>query len=180
MSELNRDVLYLIIKELQNDKKVLVSCLLVNKMFCETTIPILWENPWKVLTLLKSEIPLIEIKFDYCNGFRSLEVIQAIHQSCPYLKYLKLLIYGLDAKSSSANLFKFKFRIIFSGPSDYVKLFFDNWRGKRPILLSFNKKVTVLMEDLLKEYEAKGIIKNYNNNLCDADNENEANIVHFI
>ncbi|PKY61284.1 hypothetical protein RhiirA4_550909 [Rhizophagus irregularis] len=454
MSVLNRDVLYLIIKELQNDKKALVSCLLVNKMFCETTVPILWENPWKFLTLLekykkmllkviishlsdesrnnlnkqnllinsyqrplfnyigfckhlnfdiiqkvintikkKSEIPLIkneifklfinenmkfthlyipkhfdyqinfvvaehclseikffncstniddnvlmglieicksikelelcflvheyhnngigrlietqknlfivslidyyyptlsfdetiqnalikhsstihylnitrppikllssfvnlkvlelndkrqvdfswnyslprlqilrvkffsekalidlikstngsliEIKFDYCNWFRSLEVIQAIHQSCPYLKYLKLvitdgnveefekilincsylsvlyidaeLIYGWDVlleiltKLSSANLFKLKFRIIFSSPSDPtpLKLFFDNWKGKRPILLSFDKKVTVRMEDLLKEYEAKGIIKNYNNNLCD-DND---------
>ncbi|PKY63095.1 hypothetical protein RhiirA4_490967, partial [Rhizophagus irregularis] len=57
-------------------------------------------------------------------------------------------------------------------PSDPtpLKLFFDNWKGKRPILLSFDKKVTVRMEDLLKEYEAKGIIKNYNNNLCD-DND---------
>src|SRR5947207_10467223 len=49
MFKLNRDVLYLIFKELQNDKKTLLSCLIVNKTWCETTIPILWRDPWKYL-----------------------------------------------------------------------------------------------------------------------------------
>jgi hypothetical protein len=49
MSNLNRDVLYLIFEQLHDDKKTLFSCLLVNKTWCETTIPILWRNPWKSL-----------------------------------------------------------------------------------------------------------------------------------
>jgi hypothetical protein len=49
MSNLNRDVLYLIFEQLQDDKNTLYSCLLVNKTWCETTIPILWRNPWKSL-----------------------------------------------------------------------------------------------------------------------------------
>src|SRR6266542_6627305 len=49
MSKLNGDLLYLIFKELQNDRKVLLSCLTVNKIWCETIIPILWRNPWKFL-----------------------------------------------------------------------------------------------------------------------------------
>jgi hypothetical protein len=49
MSKLNNDVLYLIFKELKNDGKTLFSSLLVNKTWCETIIPILWNNPWKFL-----------------------------------------------------------------------------------------------------------------------------------
>src|SRR2546421_5020130 len=47
MLRLIKDVLFLILKELQNDGKSLHSCLLVDKTWCETTIPILWKNPWK-------------------------------------------------------------------------------------------------------------------------------------
>src|SRR5438094_5794505 len=49
MFKLNRDVLYLILKELQNDKKTLFSCLTVNKTYCEIIIPIIWKDPWKYL-----------------------------------------------------------------------------------------------------------------------------------
>src|SRR6266498_3169091 len=49
MFKLNRDVLYLILKELQNDEKTLCSCLTVNKTWCEIIIPILWRDPWKYL-----------------------------------------------------------------------------------------------------------------------------------
>ncbi|RGB38675.1 hypothetical protein C1646_755371 [Rhizophagus diaphanus] len=47
MFKLNRDVLYLVFEELQNDNKTLYSCLLVNKIWCEIIVPILWKNPWK-------------------------------------------------------------------------------------------------------------------------------------
>jgi hypothetical protein len=50
-SNLNRDILYLIFKKLQNDKKTLYSSLSVNKTCGEIIIPILWRNPWKYLTL---------------------------------------------------------------------------------------------------------------------------------
>src|SRR5688572_347728 len=47
MSRLNKGVLFLILKELQNDGKSLHSCLLVDRTWCETTIPILWKDPFK-------------------------------------------------------------------------------------------------------------------------------------
>ncbi|EXX66822.1 hypothetical protein RirG_120110 [Rhizophagus irregularis DAOM 197198w] len=60
MSQLNTDILYLIFKELQYDKKSLVSCLRVNKTWCEIIIPILWKNPWdgkkKLLLNMKQEM----------------------------------------------------------------------------------------------------------------------------
>ncbi|EXX50557.1 uncharacterized protein OCT59_010116 [Rhizophagus irregularis] len=46
MSKLNKDVLLLIFEELQEDSKSLFSCLMTNKFWCETVIPILWKKPW--------------------------------------------------------------------------------------------------------------------------------------
>src|SRR5688572_16610349 len=46
MSKLNKDILFLLFEELQSDSKSLFSCLLVNRLWCETVIPILWRNPW--------------------------------------------------------------------------------------------------------------------------------------
>jgi hypothetical protein len=46
MSKLNKDILFLIFEELQDDSKSLFSCLLVNRIWHEIVIPILWRNPW--------------------------------------------------------------------------------------------------------------------------------------
>jgi hypothetical protein len=46
MPKLNDDVLFLLFEELQNDPKSLFSCMLVNRLWCGTVIPILWKNPW--------------------------------------------------------------------------------------------------------------------------------------
>jgi hypothetical protein len=58
MSKLYRDILYLVFEELQYDKKSLISCLKVNKIWCEIVIPILWKNPWEDLTHKKEELLL--------------------------------------------------------------------------------------------------------------------------
>ncbi|GES74633.1 hypothetical protein GLOIN_2v1783316 [Rhizophagus clarus] len=58
MTKLNRDILYLIIEQLQDDKNTLASCLLVNKTWCEIIIPTLWRNPWEYLTKEKEKILL--------------------------------------------------------------------------------------------------------------------------
>ncbi|UZO20243.1 uncharacterized protein OCT59_012669 [Rhizophagus irregularis] len=47
MSKLNKDILFLIFEEFQDDSKSLFSCLMVNKLWCETVLPILWKNPWR-------------------------------------------------------------------------------------------------------------------------------------
>ncbi|PKK75312.1 hypothetical protein RhiirC2_863312 [Rhizophagus irregularis] len=145
---------------------------------------------------------LIEIKIDYCDYYDCTDIIQAIYQNCPKLKYLKLRIGDWDifefekilincqyldtlfiiidnlyywnflfdvlTKSSPIGLFKFKFNLIFDSFYIPLKPFFDNWVGRCPILLSFDMTTAEHMEDLLKEYEDKGIIENYNN-LCDDD-----------
>src|SRR5436305_7052772 len=47
MSKLNKDILFLLFEELQDDLKSLFSFLMVNRLWCETVIPVLWKNPWK-------------------------------------------------------------------------------------------------------------------------------------
>src|SRR5271155_2945589 len=58
MSKLNGDILYLILKELQDNKLTLYSYLTVNKTWCETIIPILWRDPWKYLKNEKKHLLL--------------------------------------------------------------------------------------------------------------------------
>src|SRR5436190_1751422 len=65
MSKLNIDIIFLILKELQNDRKSLYSCLMVNRIWCETTVPILWENPYS--TNDKSIIKLARVIFSYLS-----------------------------------------------------------------------------------------------------------------
>src|SRR3954452_8410968 len=47
MSKLNNDILFMIFEELQDDSESLFSCLLVNRIWCETAVPVLWMNPWR-------------------------------------------------------------------------------------------------------------------------------------
>src|ERR1044072_8083452 len=47
MSKLNEDILSLIFEELQDDSKTLFSCLMVNRIWCKTVVPVLWRNPWR-------------------------------------------------------------------------------------------------------------------------------------
>jgi hypothetical protein len=46
MPRFNKDILFLVIEELQRDIKSLFSCLLVSRNWCETAMPILWKDPW--------------------------------------------------------------------------------------------------------------------------------------
>ncbi|GES97582.1 hypothetical protein GLOIN_2v1523507 [Rhizophagus clarus] len=44
--EINTDVLSVILYFLRYNRRSLHSCLLVNRLWCELTIPILWRDPW--------------------------------------------------------------------------------------------------------------------------------------
>ncbi|GES74754.1 hypothetical protein GLOIN_2v1881634 [Rhizophagus clarus] len=83
MSELNRDVLYLIFEQLQDNKKILYSCLLVSKTWCETIIPILWKNPWECLNKKKVKL-LLSLSFNYISYCRHLnldEILRIINEN---------------------------------------------------------------------------------------------------
>ncbi|RIA94117.1 hypothetical protein C1645_818498 [Glomus cerebriforme] len=51
MLKLNDDILYYIFQELNDDGNSLFTCLLVNKLWCELTVPILWRFPLKYIQI---------------------------------------------------------------------------------------------------------------------------------
>jgi hypothetical protein len=59
MPKLNKDVLILILEELEDDIKSLYSCLLVNKTWCKIIVPILWKNFLKHLKEEEKSINII-------------------------------------------------------------------------------------------------------------------------
>ncbi|GBB91006.1 hypothetical protein RclHR1_01810009 [Rhizophagus clarus] len=71
MSKLNRDIIYLILQELQEDKKSLYSCISVDKTWCEIIIPILWSNPWKYLKIENYKLLFNVIISHSSNNFKN-------------------------------------------------------------------------------------------------------------
>ena len=55
MVNLNKDVLFLIFKELQSDKHSLYRCLLVNRTWCEVAVSVLWKVPVRNYITHKSD-----------------------------------------------------------------------------------------------------------------------------
>ncbi|CAB4435054.1 unnamed protein product [Rhizophagus irregularis] len=69
-------------------------------------------------------------------------------------------LFEILANLSPISLFKFKFDFLAFRLKKSLKLFFDNWKDRHPMLIqiSYIKEYSSLME----EYKAEGIIKNYN------------------
>ncbi|GBB87436.1 hypothetical protein RclHR1_01390026 [Rhizophagus clarus] len=122
MAKLNKDVLFLIFEELQDDSKSLFSSLMVNRLWCETVIPILWKNPWcydinyynknNLFTIISSylsdnvkellmrqeiQLPLVSYEsllFDYLSFCRSINVntISIITSIGSSLDYIQFIL----------------------------------------------------------------------------------------
>ncbi|PKC03746.1 hypothetical protein RhiirA5_423307 [Rhizophagus irregularis] len=79
------------------------------------------------------------------------------------------------AKSSPINLFRFKFQLYEAPELKSLKLFFDNWKGRHPMLLqiiqdkdNLNFHAINTMRryyDLIEKSKAEGIVKKYDDNL---------------
>jgi len=76
MSKLDKDVLFLILKELQDDKRSLYSCLLVNRTWCKITVPMLWKNPGEFFPIYNAKNSLF-----YYNTKNSLFNVVLSHLS---------------------------------------------------------------------------------------------------
>ncbi|POG66605.1 uncharacterized protein OCT59_012953 [Rhizophagus irregularis] len=76
LSYLTDDCFYYILQYLQNDNPTLYNCLLVNRFWCKTTIPILYANPFAVKISTKSHLIISTIIF--C--FNKAEILQLKEQ----------------------------------------------------------------------------------------------------
>ncbi|GBC20746.2 hypothetical protein GLOIN_2v1882079 [Rhizophagus irregularis DAOM 181602=DAOM 197198] len=72
-------------------------------------------------------------------------------------------LFKILTESSPNSLFKFKFYSYVSINLGSLKQFFENWKGKHPMLLQLSRVKNV--EDLIVKYKKKGRVKIYNNNV---------------
>ncbi|EXX76174.1 uncharacterized protein OCT59_010122 [Rhizophagus irregularis] len=88
MSKLNKDILYLLFEELQDNSNFLFSCLMVNKLWCEIVIPLLWKDPWRYIDYRTNKNPLYSIITSYFSDdikeFLKKEGIQILGQSLAF------------------------------------------------------------------------------------------------
>ena len=131
---------------------------------------------------------LIQAIYRNCSNLKYLKLsiknnyiseLEKLLNNCKYLNGLIIKVeakYDLDwdnlfnilIKSSPTSLFKFKFHFSrFSEPkSESLKLFFDNWKGRHPMLLHTNYIRSYHQckhFDLINKYKTEGIIKRYDN-----------------
>ncbi|GBB84254.1 hypothetical protein RclHR1_10890001 [Rhizophagus clarus] len=128
------------------------------------------------------KIKYLKLEFKY-SDILELEELEKLLINCQHLDGLffdQADIYNWDnlfeilTKSSPDSLFKFKFHVKQRKRNvqhDSLKLFFDNWKGKRPLLLQFNKKKMEKYSDLIEKYKAEGVVKKFDYNICYEDFE---------
>ncbi|POG83067.1 hypothetical protein GLOIN_2v1492656, partial [Rhizophagus irregularis DAOM 181602=DAOM 197198] len=99
--------------------------------------------------------------------------------SCQYLKGLYIIfedvwvsyvmidwnhLFEILTKSSPTGLFKFKFYYNGVPKLESLKLFFDNWKSRNPMLLQTTQMCKNEYTDLIESYKSQGIIKKFNDN----------------
>ncbi|GES74655.1 hypothetical protein GLOIN_2v1777652 [Rhizophagus clarus] len=85
-------------------------------------------------------------------------------------------LFKILTESSPDSLFKFKFGLYYRQVEpESLKLFFDNWKGRHPMLLQLsqcaNSNIKVYSSNLIEKYKAEGIIEKYDNYLHGEDFE---------
>ncbi|PKC56138.1 hypothetical protein RhiirA1_474446 [Rhizophagus irregularis] len=102
MSKLNKDVISLIVKELYDKNNTLYSCLLVNRSWYETTVPILWKDLYRFLLKDKALNIIINVILSYLSeessdtNLRNQDIVlintyqQPLFYYISYWKYLNL------------------------------------------------------------------------------------------
>ncbi|RIA92893.1 hypothetical protein C1645_42226 [Glomus cerebriforme] len=123
MSKLNKDVLFLILEELQTDRKSLYSCLLVNKAWCEIIVPILWKNPLKYsLNLIISHLSNETRGYLKSQGIDLSSIVQR-KPSFNYIRFVRYLdLIRLEGIIQTINIEEYKISIM---TNEILKLFIN-------------------------------------------------------
>src|ERR1043166_4368238 len=100
MSQLNADCLNKIFDYFENDKITLHSCLLVNRLWCEVSVRILWTSVWNYDTLIAC-LPNESKEILYKNG-----IIPSTSTSKPPLFNYVAFIKNLEIDKVIENILK--------------------------------------------------------------------------
>jgi hypothetical protein len=131
LKELNVDVLLLIFEELKNDRKSLLSCLLVNRAWCATAVPILWRDPGRgyipirlfntiILHLSEDTRNILKNQGTNNQGKSNEKYQRPLFNYISFWKYLEL--YPLESLISRKNIEESKKSII---RNEILKLFIN-------------------------------------------------------
>ncbi|RIA92900.1 hypothetical protein C1645_820095 [Glomus cerebriforme] len=134
----NQDCLTLIIEELYNNKNnSLFSCLLVNRNWCKTVIPILWRNPWILLNINNNQNFLKNAKL-----LLNIILLHLSEESKNYLKNQGIDIFlTLNYKQKNLlfdylNFFRYiKHRNFINGNNIYEKVFYNYNNNQRNLIM---------------------------------------------
>ena len=139
------------------------------------------QNSQRIIQSIYRNCPnLIYLRFRLIFDDSNISEFEKLLINCQCLNGLFIVTFGLFNKSGLENLFKiltkssptglFKFKFRF-GQSlipklESFKLFFDNWKGRHPMLLQMMMASTMEKKyfDLIEKYKMEGIIKKYDNN----------------
>ncbi|RGB28865.1 hypothetical protein C1646_767305 [Rhizophagus diaphanus] len=89
------ELTYEIIQYLRNDISTLYSCILVNRLWCRLTIPLLWEDPFSIKGSKNYHFIEIYLKYDDCDYFNIAFKLILQNQSFIHkIKNLNLTIYS--------------------------------------------------------------------------------------
>ena len=104
MSKLNKGILFLLFEELQDDLKSLFSCLLVNKLWCETVVPILWRNPWRFDINYQNKSSLSNIiTLSLSDDIKEILISQGVQFTSTIMQKPLLFYYLSSCKSMNIN-----------------------------------------------------------------------------
>ncbi|GBB88054.1 hypothetical protein RclHR1_01460004 [Rhizophagus clarus] len=126
---------------------------------------------------------LIQAIYQNCPNLKYLELLirnnnisefEKLLIKCKYLDGLFILItddtddwtdlFEVLTRSSPSGLYKFKFYFYVAPSSESLRLFFDNWKGRHPMLLHVvpdSIYAGYIDIDMINEYKQEGIIKIY-------------------
>ncbi|GBC03278.1 hypothetical protein RclHR1_05050003 [Rhizophagus clarus] len=129
---------------------------------------------------------LIQAIYQNCPNLNYLELLimnsnisefEKLLIKCKYLDGLFIITYNINwvdlfkilTRSSPSSLYKFKFYFSMAPNSESLRFFFDNWKGRHPMLLH-TVPATICDSDyidinMINEYKTKGIIKIYDEDI---------------
>jgi hypothetical protein len=151
--------------------------LIENTNGCLTEISIDYQNDKSLIQSIYRNCPNLRY-IKLCLVYNYISELENLLTNCQLLNGLVIdcvadwnALFKILTKSSPIGLFKFKFYFnMCSTPKiEFLKSFFDNWKGRHSMLLQtipiINNHLMEEYFDLIEKYKAEGIIKKYDNDL---------------
>jgi hypothetical protein len=126
------------------------------------------KNEKRIIQVIYQNCPNLEY-LTFSFQYTDIVEMENLLITCQYLNGLHIItknnidlgnLFKLLTKISPISLYKFYFENYKPIKLETIKLFIDNWKGRRPMLLKLNH-TNIEMVNLLKKYRLKGLIVDF-------------------